>query len=158
VYRTSARAIYLAIPYECYTLVILPFGFIRTVPIACPISQLRRVPTSARAIYLAHHTQAIPSRVYTLVIPFCSLGFYLNLESRSANRLPDFSAGPAYRIQPVHLNWIACIASRLLPAAHPTIPGFGIAQCYSPARFLSCAVYRNLVVQSTASPLFYRHT
>jgi hypothetical protein len=98
-----------------------------------------------------HFTQAIYHECYTLVILIFLLGLqYLGSELRSANRLPDFSAVSCTEPLLVLSTWLPhmqAIPSRVLYArdsvlSAQTLPWIGIAQCQSPARFLSCVVYR----------------
>ena len=133
----------------------------RAVPIACPISQLCRV-LNLCSCYLPGYLicKQYPRECYTPVTPFFLLGLYLGSESRSANRLRDFSAASCTEPLLLPSTWLPhmqAIPSRVLYARDSvlsarTLPWIGIAQCQSPARFLSCVVYR------TSAPAIYLPT
>jgi len=141
-----------AIPHECYTLVISIF--LLGLYLGLESRSANRLPDFSAAscteplLVLSTWpspwpslTQAIHHECYTLVISIFLLGLFLGSESRSANRLPDFSAVSCTEPLLVLSNWLPhmqAIPSRVLYARDSvlsarTIPWIGIAQCQSPA-------------------------
>ena len=128
-----------AIYHECYTLVISTF--LLGLYLGSESRSANRLPdfsaTSCTEPLLVLSTGHIirrqyPHECFTLVIPFCSLGLYLGSESRSANRLPDFSAASCTEPLLVLSTWphhTQAIPVACYPPPTPTILGFGIAQC-----------------------------
>ena len=116
----------------------------RAVPIACLISQLCRV-LNLCSCYLTGYLicRQYPRECYTPVTPFFLLGLYLGSESRSANRLPDFSA--TSRTEPLLLPSICpphtqAIPSRALYARDSVLFAWTLPRIWSHAVPIACPI------------------